>query len=353
MKKRICIQDLKNFVIETLIKTGVRPEHAQTTADVLVTTDLFGIYTHGTKNLYGYIEKIKAGGLDPSASPEVEKEGPSFAVVNANACLGMVSSTTAMDIAIRKAKQTCISYVGVRNSCHFGAAGYYSNMAAKEGMIGIAMSNTDPNMSIPGSSGVAIGNNPISYAFPTSDNRSVFLDIALSSVASLKVIKEKNLGNEVPLDWIVDKEGKPTSDPSGFPYTSFLQPMGRHKGYGLAVLVDVLAAILTGSGLLRDVKSWNLDYPSFNNVGHAFIVIDIRQILDFNLFEDRINRMICELKSTAREGEGGKIYLPGEIEWARREECEKSGSVALDEDVVDQLEKVSTATSIPLRWIDP
>ena len=351
MAKSIGISDLKEFVRKALTQFGISNEHAMITAEVLVTTDLFGISTHGTKNLYGYIEKIKAGGIDPFAVPEVEREGTSFAVLDAKASLGMVSSVSAMKMAIEKAKHSCISYVTVHNSCHFGAAGYYSNMAASQGMIGIAMSNTDPNMSIPGSSGVAIGNNPVSYAFPSGNGKSVFLDIALSTVAGLKVVAERDKGHDVPLDWIVDQDGNPTSDPSGFPYSSFLQPMGRHKGYGLAVLIEILAAVLSGSGFLRDVKSWNLDYASTNNVGHAFIAIDIGQIMEYGLFEQRLSRMIGELKNTPLTPGTDAILLPGEIEWNRREKYEELGLVMLNDDVIDNLTKVSEMTSIPLHWI--
>lgn len=215
--KTILVEDLKDFSIKALEKAGVSMEDARTIAEVLVTTDTFGVLSHGTKNLYQYILKMQAGGLNPKAVPEIEAEGPAWAVINGNAAAGMVSACKAMTLAVEKARTTGIAYVGVRNSCHFGAAGYYANLAAKEGMIGIAMSNADPNMAIPNSSGVAIGNNPFSFAVPYKEDQTIFLDMALSNVAALKVVMAKEKGVQVPSGWLVDKDGQPTNDPSGFP----------------------------------------------------------------------------------------------------------------------------------------
>src|SRR5574344_881739 len=215
--KTVRIGDLKTFTVKALRKSGVSAEDSAVIAETLVTTDMFGVMSHGTKNLLQYIQKMQAGGLDPKAVPSVEAEGPAFAVINGNAAMGMVSSCKAMNLAVAKAKTTGIAYVGVKNSCHFGAAGYYSNLAAKQGMIGIAMSNTDPNMAIPNSRCVAIGNNPFSFAAPLKNGESVFLDIALSNVAALKVVMAREKGIQVPKEWLVDSEGHPTSDPSGFP----------------------------------------------------------------------------------------------------------------------------------------
>ena len=138
--KAIQVDELLRFAQAALEAAGVGAEDARTIANTLVTTDTFGVFSHGTNNLYNYIRKMQAGGLDAKAVPTVEKEGPSWAIVNGNAAMGMVSSCRAMELAIEKAKKTGIAYVGVHNSCHFGAAGYYANLAAQQGLLGIAMS---------------------------------------------------------------------------------------------------------------------------------------------------------------------------------------------------------------------
>ena len=265
--------------------------------------------------------KMQAGGLDAKAVPTVEKEGPSWAIVNGNAAMGMVSSCRAMELAIEKAKKTGIAYVGVHNSCHFGAAGYYANLAAQQGLLGIAMSNTDPNMAIPGSRDVAIGNNPFSFAAPLKNGKSVFLDIALSGAAALKFVMARETGQQVPPGFLIDAEGLPTTDPSGFPYESHLLPMAAHKGYGFAIMVEILASVLTGAGLLSQVVSWNLDLEAKNNVGHAFIAVDLAQMLPMDEFEVRMEQMVKELESAPLAKNAQKIFVPGEMEWTKREKA--------------------------------
>lgn len=146
---KIKLENLHAFAVKALLDAGMREADAQTVADTLITTDTFGVMTHGTKNLAAYIEKMRAGGLDAKAVPTVECEGPAFAVINGNRAVGMVSACMAMNLAVKKAKEVGIAYVGVKNSCHFGAAGYYSNIAAREGLIGLAMSNADPVIAVP------------------------------------------------------------------------------------------------------------------------------------------------------------------------------------------------------------
>ena len=188
-------------------------------ADVLSETDAFGIHSHGTKNLPGYIQKIRAGGIDIHAEPEIILNAASLATIDARRAIGMVPAVQAMDIACQKANHTGLALITVCNSCHFGAAGYYANMAAKRGMIGIAMSNVDPNMTIPGARGMVIGNNPFAYAAPMENGESMFLDIAMSNVASLKVVQARKDRRQIPDNWIVDKNGVPTTDPSPVSYT--------------------------------------------------------------------------------------------------------------------------------------
>ena len=334
-------------------KAGVSAANAQVIAETLVTTDMFGVTSHGTKNLLNYILKMQAGGLNPHAEPTVEAQGLAWAIINGNRGMGMVSSVCAMKLAIAKAASAGIAYVGVKNSCHFGAAGYYANLAAKQGLIGLSMSNGDPVMTIPNSSGVAIGNNPFSFAAPLKNGKSVFLDIALSNVAALKVISAKEKGEKVPKEWLVDADGNPTDDPSDFPNDSHLCPMAAHKGYGFAVMVELLASVLTGSGMLGDVKSWNLDMATPNNVGHAFIAIDIAQIMPMGLFEDRMERLANELHNARKAKNANQIYLPGELDWEKYDAASKNGQLVLTEVMAENMIKLSEMFDLPLKLENP
>ncbi|MBR4720221.1 MAG: Ldh family oxidoreductase [Clostridia bacterium] len=346
---KIKIVDLYSFSVKALTKIGVSEENAEITAKTLVSTDMFGVVTHGTKNLGQYIEKIEAGGLDAKAEPTVMREGPAFAIINGNKALGMVTASKAMRIAIEKAKKVGIAYVGVKNSCHFGAAGYYANLAAKEGLLGISMSNTDPVIAVPNGAKKAIGTNPFSFAAPTGDGKSVFLDIALSNVAALKVIMAQEKGMAIPDTWLVDEDGKPTTDASLFPQNASLQPMAAHKGYGLCVLVEILSAVMTGAGMLSEVASWNLDMSSTNNAGHAFIAIDIAQIMDTDEFNKRISQVINELKNAPKEKGKDTIFLPGEMEWNKYDKAEESGELELTDAMANSLLKLADKTGIEIN----
>lgn len=349
--KKIKLDDLQRFCMNALVKSDVSEENARTVTDVLITTDTFGVLTHGTKNLNQYIQKMQAGGLNAKAEPTIEREGLAWAVIDGNKAIGMVSACKAMNLAISKAKEVGIAYVGVRNSCHFGAAGYYANMAAKEGMLGISVSNADPVMAVPNGSGKSIGTNPFSFAAPLGNGRSVFLDIALSNVAALKVVTAQKKDEKIPDSWLVDEDGLPTRDAGKFPQAASLQPMAAHKGYGLAVLVELLASVMTGAGILSEISSWNLDLSSVNNAGHAFIAIDISKIIPKEVFYARVNQMAEELRNAPKAKGADRIYLPGEIEWDRREKVMKSGILELTDEMSDSLQQLSQSTGAALNLI--
>lgn len=349
---KIKLNDLRNFSVKALLYAGLSSDDADTVSDVLITTDTFGVTTHGTKNLNQYIQKITAGGLDAKAIPTILREGPAWALINGNNAIGMISSCKAMELAIKKAKESGIAYVGVRNSCHFGAAGYYANLAAKDGLIGISMSNADPVMAVPNGSAKAIGTNPLSFAAPLGNGKSIFLDIALSSVAALKVIMAQEKGQSIPSTWLVDEEGLPTDDAYRFPKHASLQPMAAHKGYGFAVLVEILASVITGAGILSEIASWNLDLSSFNNAGHAFIAIDVSQMLPMENFTARINRMAEELKNGPKAKGAERIFLPGEMEWDKREKALASGELELTDAMAASLKDLSERTGLGLAIIE-
>ena len=349
--KAIAVDRLHAFAQEAMEKIGLQAKDARTVADVLVTTDTFGVLSHGTKNLLGYAQKIRAGGLKAAAQPIVEREGPAWAIVDGRDAIGMVVASYAMNKAIEKAKTCGVAYVGARNSCHFGAAGYYANLAAQQGMIGISMSNTDPIMAVPGGCSVSIGSNPFAYAAPTGDGKSVFLDIALSNVAALKVVMAKEKGAKVPAEWLVDEQGRHTDDPSTFPEHSCLTPMAMHKGYGLAVLVELLAAVVTSARMLSEVPSWNLDMTSHNRVGHAFIAIDVSQMLPADEFAARMKRLCDELHAT-RKAEGvERIFMPGEMEWGKRDAALAANRLDLTDVMATNLEKLAAMTGAQLEWL--
>src|SRR6266536_1575968 len=250
------ISDLERFCLEALIKVGVSEADARTTTNVLVTTDTWGTFTHGTKALGAYIRRLRGGGLKTNGTPSVLAEGPAWAVVDGDSSLGMVSSVFAMHTAMDKAVTAGIALVGLRNNCHYGAAGYYAAMALEKDMIGISMANDIPTVNAPGARGPVMGSNPFGFAAPAGQEKHILLDIATSTVAGGKVFAAAALGKTIPGQWLLDANAQPTTDPTLFSHAASLTPLGGYKGYGLAFLIEVLAAILTGASIRWQVLSW-------------------------------------------------------------------------------------------------
>lgn len=317
---RLPLSHLTEFCTAALLKCGLSPDHATQTADALVLTDSWGIHTHGTKNLRGYIRRLIGGGIRADAQPSISSEGPAWALVDGQNAIGMVASTFAMNAAIAKARDSGIAFVGLRGSCHFGAAGVYSNLAAQAGMIGISMTNDTPTVAVPGSRSAVLGSNPLSYAIPVKGGNPILLDIATSTVAGGKVFQAAARHEPIPPGWIIDENGQPTVDAKLFPDRATLTSFSAHKGYGIALLIEVLSAVISGAAIASGVPSWSFSDASIHtNHGGAFIALDITKLLSRDQFDTRLAGMLQEIRSAPRAPGVERIFLPGELEWERRE----------------------------------
>lgn len=334
---RVSAPDLENFCIRALLKCGLSEEDARTSATVLVTTDTWGVFTHGTKSLRGYVQRLRGGGLNPHAQPEIVRSGPAWATVDGHCALAMITGCFAMRLAMEKAATTGIGMVTVRNSCHFGAAGYYASLALERDMIGQAMCNDMPSVIAPGSRNAVMGSNPLAYAAPAGKNKPLLLDMATSAVAGGKVLAAHATGKPIADNWIVDDAGHPTTDAALFPQSASLQPMGGHKGYGIALLIETFSGLLSGAGVTHQILGWlRADSSLPTNHGHAFIAIDIAAMVPLEEYRQRMDDLIDEIKASPRADGVERIYLPGEMEWERREIALATG-IALPQDVVASL----------------
>ena len=327
--------DLRAFCTAAMVKAGLSQEDAELSAHVFVTTDTWGTFTHGTRQIRGLMQNARRGRLVAAAREKVVGEGPSWAIIDA--CDGMppAISCRAVELAVAKARRSGMCYIGIRGSSHYGAAGFYANMIAENDMIGLSMCNVEPCMTVPGGKSRVLGTNPIAYAAPTGTDRTVMLDIATSAVAATKIFAARNEGRSIPDTWLVDEEGIPTTDPNEFPEKGAQLPMAGHKGYGLAVLVELLTATLSGAAMMSGVQSWVADTDEPSNQGHAFVAIDVGAMMPLEEFHARMDVMCKEIKG-ASPARGGTIFLPGEIEWNQREQALAEG-IAMPEDVLISL----------------
>lgn len=336
---------LQEFCVNTMLKEGMGKGDAEQTAKVLVTTDLMGVFTHGSKQLYLLLKNMREGGLNATAKPEVVLEDLSWGIIDGHFAMPMVTATKAMRLAIEKASQSGIAYIGVKGSSHFGAAGYYANMAAKADMIGLAMSNVDPCMAVPGSKSPILGTNPIAYSVPTGKYNTVFLDIATSVAAVSKVYAAQSSGESIPDGWLVDKDGSPTTDANLYPEQACILPMAGHKGYGIALLVEILSAVLTGALFTLDVACWLRDFSKPVNEGHGFIVIDIKKMMKVSDFKARMDKLIEQIHETPKAKGVEQVYLPGEMEWEKYHIALDSG-IELPDYSVESLWKLAEETGV-------
>lgn len=334
--------------MEALLKVGVDPTDAKTTVDVLVTTDTWGTFTHGTKALRAYIRRLRGGGLKKKGTSHIVKEGPAFALIDGNSSLGMVSSVYAMQTAIRKASASGIGFAGLKNNCHYGAAGYYASMAIPENMIGFSMANDIPTVNAPGAKGSVMGSNPWGFAAPAGKEFPVMLDMATSTVAGGKVFAAAALGKPIPEGWLLDSEARPSRDPSIFSHAGSLTALGGYKGFGIAFMIEILAAVLTGSSISKQVLSWTFSEPDVpTGHGAAFMAINIKSFMPIDAFKQRMDHLIAEIHSAPRnENSDHRLYAPGELEFSRREKALKDG-IDLPDDVTASLKALSQDLNLP------
>jgi len=213
------------------------------------------------------------------------------------------------------------------------------------------MSNADPNMVVPGAKGHVIGNNPVAYAVPAGKENPLFLDIALSAVAAGKIFAMKNVGKPIPDTWLTDKDGLPVSEVGDWPNSGSMVPMAAHKGYGIAMLIEVLAGGLTGAGMLAEVKSWILQPTEASRLGHAFIVINVGNIIPIQSFKERMDCVIGQLRGAPKAKGSDRVYVPGEIEWEKRADALKNG-IALPENVFASLYRAGEMVGIDSKLLD-
>lgn len=349
---RIQIDDLKQFCVIALETVGARKADAATTADALTTADAWGIFTHGTKLLAGYIPRLREGGWNAKGTPRVDREGPAWTIVDGDHALGQVGGDYAMRRAIATARRTGFAYVGLKNTGHIGAAGYFASLAAREGMIGVAMGNDIPSVAAPHSRGAVLGSNPIAYAIPAGGRDPILLDMATAAVAGGKVYAAWQRGEPIPPTWIVGPDGKPTTDGSLYPAHAALAPMAGHKGFGLGLLVETLAGLLTCGAVTRQVGSWLFDDPALpTRHNAAFLAIDVAAIAPRDEFSARVDALIDEIHAAPKAEGADRIFVPGEMEWERRRKALAEG-IDLPSDVRDKLQSIAKDLHLSDLWID-
>ena len=306
-------------------------------ADSLVRANLEGTDSHGVSRMGIYTARMREGRISARPDVKIEHSGSVLRVDGGNG-LGQVASYHALKAAFPVAREAGIAGVGVRNSNHFGTAAYYCQMAIREGMSLIAMTNSPPGIAPWGGKKAYFGTNPIAFGFPTRREPPVIVDMSSSVVARGNIINAAREGEPIPEDWATDEEGKATTDAEAALKGAVL-PLGGAKGYALALAVEVMSGVLSGAAFGSQVNNLYRDGDSAANVGHSFIVLDVSKWIDLEEFYGRMEKLLEEIKATPHAPGVEEILYPGERRYATHQE-KMQGGIPLPSAVREELEKL-------------
>ena len=337
------------------MKLGVPENDAKVTTDVLVLADLRGVESHGVARMPRYYNNLKNGWAYPTDQSKTVRETKAVAMIDGGQSLGQVVGRKGMELAIKKAKETAVGIVSVRNSHHYGIAGYYSLMALEHDFIGVSMTNAAPLVVPTFGRSAILGTNPISLTAPAGKEKPFVLDMATSVVPRGKLEVYDRLHKSMPLGWAVDTTGRSSTDPHAvldalskrlgggiLPLGGEGEEYSGHKGYGLALMVDVLCGVLNGSGTGLGVDS----DKAKPNVGHFFMAIDPAAFRPLDEFRRDMDRLAQELKNSPKAQGQNRIYIHGEKSFARMEKYRREG-IPLEVPVVDSMKKIGTELQVP------
>ena len=308
---RVPYDVLLELGMKALGLVGVSAADAKATMEVLLCADLRGVPTHGIQRLLTTVPRLRDRLINPKPEIIVESLGTALKIVHGNNGLGPAVGTRGMVEAIDLARTSGIGFVGCRNSNHFGACAPYVLMACREKMIGIAGANAPPTMAPWGGLTKIIGNNPLAIGVPCEGDTPFVIDIAMSNSSRARIFQMAARKEKIPGDWALDSAGKPTTDPSEA-LKGFVLPMGRHKGYGLAVAIDILSGVLLGGAFSRGVKSLAESWDEPQDIGHFFMAIDATRFMPWETFSERMKDLFEGLRSAQRIDQGNPIFIPGE-----------------------------------------
>jgi ureidoglycolate dehydrogenase (NAD+) len=305
---------LAAFTAACLEQLGLRSEDARLVAETLVAANLRGVDSHGVVRLPHYATRLRNGSVKARPRITAQRSGPSAAVVEGDAGMGQLVAQRAMNEAIKLSRETGVGAVVARNSSHCGACAWFVELAVQEGMIGVALTHTDPIMVPPGMKRIFLGSNPIAFGAP-GERGPLIIDLSTTHVAWGKVLVARQEGKSIPPDWGVDQDGRPTTDPHA---VVGLAPTGGHKGYALAAMVEILCAQLAGVpfGLHVTKMYGELDKP--RNLGHFMLALDVARFTDPAAFRSQIGAFAAEAHA-----EGG--LAPGDPERLNAERRRRDG----------------------------
>lgn len=344
-------EDLHQYMVQFFTKLNVPENDARIVADVLLEADLRGVDSHGIIRLHTYYgDRLHKGLIDPLTPVTTIRETATTMALDAGNGMGQVASFKAMQHCIEKAHEMGISMVTVRNSNHYGIAGYYAMMALQQDMIGISFTNSQPLVAPTYGRTAMLGTNPIAVAVPAASEKPFVLDMATSIVPIGRVTVYEKAGKAIPEGWGVNQDGLVTTNPLEVLRGGALMPLGGidmmrgYKGYGLGMMVDIFSGVLSGASFGANVAHPS-DPKTNADVGHFFAAINIEAFRDLTGFKLDMDKLLQQMKNAPKSVGQERIYIHGEKEFERADRYRKEGIPLLTE-VVTSLEKAGREIGI-------
>jgi LDH2 family malate/lactate/ureidoglycolate dehydrogenase len=342
---------LRAWTEQVFQKVGVSKEDAVLLTDSLIEANLRGVDTHGiTRMLCVYVKRMQVGVVNPKTELKVLREHPSTALIDCNNSIGQVASNYAMRMTIEKAKKTGVAFVATTHSNHYGAAAYWAMMALRHGMIGFSSTNAPAVVAPTGGRTPMLGTNPFAIAIPAGQEQPMVLDLATTVVARGRILLYAKQNKPLEPGWAFDAQGRPTTDAQAA-LKGLLAPIGGYKGYGIALAIDMLCGVLTGSsygthfpGFLAD----NLKDPT--DVGSVFAAVNVESFMDLPDFTAGMDKAIREIKTSEKAEGVTRIYIPGEIELETKADRLKNG-IPIPDAVVKDFAALGTELGLPFPTV--
>ncbi|MDB5956922.1 Ldh family oxidoreductase [Ramlibacter sp.] len=316
---------------------GLPERDAQQVTRILVLADLFGLTTHGLSRIESYGERLNVGGIARTPRITVQKVAPALVKVDGDNGVGPLVGMHALEAAMAAARECGVGVALARGSNHFGPISPYSLIAAEAGFASIIGSNATTTIAPWGGSDARLGNSPIGFGVPHPGGDPFLLDMAMSVVARAKIRNALKRGESIPDTWGTDSQGRPTTSPAAA-LDGFLLPIGGHKGYGLALMVDLFAGLLSDAAYLTHVKSWSDAPDQPQNLGHFFILIDTSRLGSPSWLEARMRDFAGILHDSPASDPARPVIVPGEIELGKMRRQRREG-VVLDATTYDLLQQ--------------
>lgn len=341
---------LQQLIFDILYAEGVTSEEASLIAKALVWCNLIGRHSQGVMRLTILLKRFRLGLIKSPSYPKFIQKAETIYLVEGNNGFGQYLGSIAMSKAIEVADQYGIGVVGVRCSNHFGANAYYVQMAAEKSKIGLAFTNGFPRTAPHGGITATLGTNPLGFGAPMKNKHSILVDLSTGASSGSLIRQAAEENRDIPEGVLIDEDGNPIVDVHKAKNGGVILPFGGAKGFCLGLMVEILSGVITGAGISHEVASMYKNFEQGSNSGHLFMAIDISQLMDIEIYYERMTDLVSFIKSSKRKGGFDEILIPGESRW-RNYNRQLVEGIELNLETIESLEDIANPLNVAIPWL--